>query len=68
VYDGVLEIRGFGVNRIALVSAIALIVAVGLKFAGVNSSLVGGIGLIAMIVLLISSFRSVWMPQDEEVA
>jgi hypothetical protein len=54
------------VNRIALVSALALIVAVGLKFVGVNSSLVGGLGLIAMIALLVSSFRSVWMPQDEE--
>ncbi len=54
-------------NRIALVSALALIVAVGLKFAGVNSSLIGGLGLIAMIALLASSFRSVWMPESEEI-
>jgi uncharacterized membrane protein len=67
VLDGVLEIQGFDMNRIALVSAFTLLVAVGLKFMGVNSSLVGGLGLIAMIVLLISSFRSVWMPESEEV-
>ncbi len=68
MYDGVLERWGFGVNWIALVSGLALIVAVGLKFAGVNSSLVGGLGLIAMIALLVSSFRSVVLAGEEAEA
>lgn len=55
-------------NWIALISALALTVAVVLKLAGVNWAVVGIIGLIAMIALLVSSFRGVWMPQDEETA
>jgi hypothetical protein len=56
------------VNWIVFVSALALFVAVVLKLAGVNWAVVGIIGLIAMIALLVSSFRGVWMPQDEEAA
>jgi hypothetical protein len=67
VLDGVPETRGCGVNWIALVSALALFVAVVLKLAGVNWAVVGIIGLIAMIALLVSSFRNVWMPESEEI-
>ncbi len=52
-------------NWIALVSALGLIAAVGLKFAGATSSLVGLIGLTAMIALLVSSFRSVFFGNEE---
>jgi uncharacterized membrane protein YccC len=65
VLDGVLEIQGFRMNRIVLVSALGLSVAVVLKLAGVHWAVVGIIGFTVMIALLASSFRSVWMPQGE---
>lgn len=52
-------------NVIVWVSALGLIVAVGLKLAGVTSSIVGALGLTAMIALLVSSFRAVFFGNDE---
>ena len=58
-------------NLIVWVSALGLLVAVVLKLKGVTSSLVGLLGLTAMIALLISSFRTVFFghgfSRDDEV-
>ena len=51
-------------NMIARVSALALCVAVALKLAGFGSSLVGLLGLIAMVALLVSGFRAVFLSND----
>ena len=52
-------------NLVAWLSAFGLLAAVGLKFAGATSNLVGLLGLTAMIALLISSFRSVFFRNEK---
>ncbi len=55
-------------NWIALVSALVLTVAVVLKLVGVHWAVVGIIGFLAMIALLASSFRNVFLAKEEAEA
>jgi uncharacterized membrane protein len=53
-------------NLRVLAAGIVLLVAVLLKFLGVHLAVVGILGFCSMIVLLISSFKSVFLlPKDE---
>lgn len=48
-------------SAIPLISSFVLLVAVTLKLLGLNSAIVGILGLTAMIALLISSFKVVFL-------
>jgi uncharacterized membrane protein len=51
-------------SALPLISSVVLLVAVTLKFLGVNSALIGILGFAAMIVLLVSSFKAVFLSND----
>ncbi len=53
-------------NTLAIVSSVALMIAVVAKLAGASWTLVGVVGFIAMIVLLASSFKSVFFKDEVE--
>jgi DMSO/TMAO reductase YedYZ heme-binding membrane subunit len=51
---------------VVMISASVLVVVVGLKLLEVKSAAIGIIGLIAMIALLISSFKSVFFQTEND--
>lgn len=51
-------------NTLAIVSSVVLVGAVVAKLAGASWALVGIVGFIAMIALLISSFKSVFFGNE----
>jgi DMSO/TMAO reductase YedYZ heme-binding membrane subunit len=58
-------------NTLAMVSSVVLVAAVVAKLAGASWALVGLAGFIAMIALLVSSFKSVFFEEpssQQEVA
>ncbi len=54
-------------SAIPLISGLVAIAIVTLKLLGFNLPAMGFIGLSAMIVLLISSFKSVFLPSENEI-
>jgi hypothetical protein len=52
-------------NTLAMISSVVLVAAVVAKLVGASWALVGLVGFIAMIVVLISSFKSVFFENKE---